>query len=141
MIVLLKNLYQKAEQLKGRKLYITCALIFVVFITIGLLVGYFTKPKLKVDENQNPDGNVQPAKKYYQGKVTYVNPGFYPDDKISYSLVDSSGKDIILLKSKDQKLTIAEGLVVKVSGTVSKTKDGKTNVLNVEELIIKSAPN
>ena len=74
-----------------------------------------------------------------EGRVTYVNPEMYPMDDVSYSLTDNSGKDIYLLKSKDQKLQISEGLSVKVIGVLGKLKDNKTEVLLVEEVIIKSA--
>jgi len=71
----------------------------------------------------------------------YINPSFYPNDNLSYVLVDRSGKQVILLRAKDQKLSIAEGLYVKVKGVVMKTKDGKNDVLNVSEVIINNATN
>jgi uncharacterized protein YneF (UPF0154 family) len=139
MITLLKNLYIKAEDLKGKKLLLILVLTFVIFLIIGIAVGYFMPSLLNKNEIKLnlPIAGEQP--KYYQGKVTYVNPSFYPGEKISFSLVDSQGKDIILLRSEDQKLSIAENLVVKVTGIIHKTKDGKSEVLDVTELIIKNA--
>ena len=141
MLALLKNLYQKIESLRGPKLYATLAVIFICFIFAGLLIGYFITPKLNEDEKSiTPPVVTQPLKEF-QGRVRYTNPAFYPDDKVSYELVDSSGQVIVLLRSDDQKLAIAEGLVVKASGTIVKSKDGKLQILIVKELVIKNAAN
>ncbi len=144
MFTLLKKLYDKAETLKGRRLFFIIGSLFVLFIFIGFAVGYAIIPLLNKDEIPKAESSIVIPEKtpvYYEGKITYVNPAFYPEDQISYSLVDSSGKEIILLKSEDQKLSIAEGLFAKVTGTKTKTKDGKTDVLNVREVIIKSVAN
>jgi len=144
MITLLKTLYNKAEGLKGRRLVYTLVFLFVLFVLIGFAVGYVTLQRLNKDEKAQTDTAVvtkEPSLSEYEGKITYINPAFYPDDKISYVLVDASGKDIILLKSNDQKLSIAEGLYVKVRGAKLKTADGKMDVLNVKEVVIKSVTN
>jgi len=136
---LLKELYFNAENLKGRKLIYTLSVVFVVFILVGVLVGYFMTPRLSEDEIIDDDLNPPASSKvYYEGKIEYVNPEFYPNDNVSYSLVDLDGKQIYLLKSTDQKLSIAEGLYVKVSGKISRLKDKKTEVLIVDEIIIKN---
>ena len=144
MSSLLKDTYDKMEGIKGKKLLYTFLAIFIVFTLIGVSIGYLMSPKLNKDENETPkenySGKVQESKKIEaEGRVTYVNPEMYPMDDVSYSLTDNSGKDIYLLKSKDQKLQISEGLSVKVIGVLGKLKDNKTEVLLVEEVIIKSA--
>ena len=137
---LLKDLYFKVENLKGKKLFYTIAVIFLIFIFVGVLVGYFMTPRLSEDEVVGDDiSSPSSSKTYYEGKIEYVNPEFYPLDNVSYALVDSSGNQIYLLKSVDQKLSIAEGLFVKVSGKMSKLKDKKTDVLIVDEVVIKNA--
>ena len=139
MAVLLKDLYFKVENLKGKKLIYTIAVIFLVFILVGVLIGYFMTPRLSEDEVVNDDiSSPSSPKTYYEGKIEYINPEFYPLDDVSYALVDSDGKQIYLLKSVDQKLSIAEGLFVKVSGKMSKLKDKKTDVLIVDEVVIKN---
>jgi len=77
-------------------------------------------------------------KKIYEGKVSYL--GGTNLDNIKYVLTDLLGKDVILLKASDEKLTVVEGLRVKVSGVIGKTKDGKDYLL-VEEVIVNSATN
>lgn len=142
MSSLLKDFYAKVEGLKGKKLLYTIIILFLAFILIGVLVGYFMSPKLSDDEiSEFNTESVSPSdhKEYYEGRVLYVNPEFHPFDNIDYSLVDSSGKEIILLKSADEKLSIAEGLFVRVSGKLSKLSDNKTNVLVVDEVLIKNA--
>ena len=140
MAVLLKDLYFKVENLKGKKLIYIIAVIFLIFILVGVLVGYFMTPRLSKDEVINDDiSSPSSPKTYYEGKIEYINPEFYPLDNVSYALVDSDGKQIYLLKSVDQKLSIAEGLFVKVSGKMSKLKDKKTDVLIVDEVVIKNA--
>ncbi len=143
MLSLLKNIHNKSEQMSGKKILIMFVVIFVVCLPLGMAIGNLIKPKLNEDEIQVIQGGTKLNVKLvsYEGKIEYLNPGFYPDDNVSFSLVDGSGKQIILLRSKDQKLNIAEGLFVKVNGAVTKTKDGKDNVLNVSEVIIKNASN
>ena len=139
---LLKETYDKMEGIKGKRLLYMFIAIFVVFTIIGVSVGYLMSSKLSEDEIpvENYAGNIQaPKKTEATGRITYVNPEMYPLDNISYSLTDSSGKDIYLLSSKDEKLQISEGLNVKVVGVLGKLKDNKTPVLFVEEVIINSA--
>lgn len=139
---LFKDLYLRAENLKGKKLVYTIAVLFLVFTLIGILVGYFMTPRLSKDEIITDNTNSPSSPKtYYEGKIEYVNPEFYPLDDVTYALVDSSGEQIYLLKSADQKLSIAEGLYVKVSGKMSKLKDKKTDVLVVDEVVIKNGSN
>ena len=141
---LLKNTYDKMEAIKGKKLIYLLLNIFVSFTIIGLSIGYLMSSKLNEDETpvDTYSGNLPKLEKIEaSGKITYVNPEMYPMDDISYSLTDSSGKDIYLLTAKDNKLEISEGLYVKVIGTLSKLKDGKTPVLSVEEVIINNVSN
>jgi hypothetical protein len=144
MLDLLKSLYLKVEELKGKKLIMVLIIVFVSFILIGILVGYFMTKGLKEDEKITTNSNptiVSPknAKLYFEGKVVYVNPQLHPQDNISYVLTDSSGKEIFLLKANDQKLALAENLNVKVAGRMGKLNDGQTDVLIVEEVIIRNA--
>jgi uncharacterized protein YneF (UPF0154 family) len=142
---LLKDLYNKFETLKGAKLYLTLIAVFTVFLIIGVAIGYFRYTKLNNNEltDNEKSLNQLTAQKTseYEGKVSFINPNFYPDDKISFVLQGSDGNDIILLRSKDQKLSIAEGLHVKLTGTVVKTKDGKKEILIVDKVMIKNATN
>jgi len=143
MIKLLKTIHDRLETYSGRKVFFLFLSIFVLFLSLGLYIGYLNNLKLKQNELELQKQIVQetPVSTLYEGKIEYINPGYYPNDKISYTLVDSAGKRIILLKSKDQKLSIAENLFVKVKGTLVKTKDGKEDVLNVSEVIIKNVSN
>jgi hypothetical protein len=141
MMELLKNIHNKSEQMSGRKVLISFILIFIVFLGLGIVIGNLINPRLKESEILKTEENLppQPSEALYEGKIEYVNPGFYPNDNLSYVLSDRSGKQIILLRAKDQKLNIAEGLYVKVKGVVVKSKDGKNDILNVSEVIIKNA--
>ena len=145
MLELLKNLYLKIEGLKGKKLIIVLAVVFVSFTIIGISVGYFMTRGLKENEKPKNSGSTfispKSEKTYYEGKITYVNPQLYPLDDVSYALTDSSGKELFLLKADDQKLAIAENLNVKVTGRMEKLSDGKTDVLMVEEVVIKNVSN
>ncbi len=73
----------------------------------------------------------------YTGIVRYTNPKLYPNDNISYYL-DVGPENDILLKASDEKLTVVEGLNVSVSGKLSKTVDGKKDVLLVEKVTVKN---
>lgn len=143
MLTLLKDIHNKSEQMSGKKILVLFVIIIVICLPLGIAIGNIIKPKLNEDEILTGKENDQTKSEfsYYEGKIEYLNPAFYPGDDISFSLADSGGKQIILLKSKDQKLNIAEGLFVKVKGSVTKTKDGKSDVLIVSEVIIKNATN
>jgi hypothetical protein len=141
MLDLLKRLYAKTEELKGRKLLVVLSFVFLSFILIGILGGYYINQRLNEDEKNNNQSQVTPPveqKKYYTGKILYVNPQMYPLENISYSLNDSAGKVLYYLRSNDQKLSLAENLNVGVYGKVSKMQDGKTEVIDVSEVIIKN---
>jgi hypothetical protein len=144
MLDLLKAFYLRVEELKGKKLIIVLLVVFVFFITVGIIIGYFMSSGLK--ENEKPTGIIDPTlispkddKSYFEGKIVYVNPQLYPGENISYALTDSAGKELFLLKSSDQKLALAENLTVKVAGKIGKLSDGKTDVLFVEEVVIRNA--
>ena len=143
MFNLLKTTYDRAENIKGPKLLKLFLFIFIIFIPVGIVIGYFINNTLTNSEmpkneiNQTPPGTA----KYYEGRITYIDPNFYPQDKISYKLVDSNGKTTILLTATDQKLVVAEGHSAKVSGKLIKTFDGKNDVLLVDKIIINSNTN
>ena len=143
MMNLLKSLYLKIEELKGRKLAVTLLLVFISFTIVGIVGGYFINGSL--NKNEVPVGGnevviASKEKRYYEGRITYVNPEMYPLANVSYTLNDPSGKVVILLRAKDQKLSIAENLNVKVGGTLSKLENG-TEVLDVTEVIIRNVTN
>ena len=144
MFDLLKNFYNKVEDIKGKRLLYTLVGFFIFFLFIGASVGYLISPRLSNNENGSEEYIAtpeEPQKIEMEGKIVYENPDKYPMDDVSFVLVDSSGEDIILLSAKDQKLSIAENLTVKVVGKMSKLSDKKTDVLIVDEVKIKSATN
>jgi hypothetical protein len=144
MFDLLKRLYIKTEELKGKRLLVVLLFTFTSFTIIGIAAGYFINTRLNKDEKSASQTQVTPPaeeKKFYEGKVLYVNPELYPLDRVSYSLNDSSGKVLFLLRVNDQKLALAENLNVKIYGKVSKSQDGKMDVIDVSEVVIKNASN
>jgi hypothetical protein len=143
MLNLLKNLYNKAENIRGRKLAILITVVFTLFLALGLIVGYFTDLYLKNNESIYVDTmsekeDEEPVLTTLEGKVIYVNPGFYPDENISFTLTDKDDKELVLLRAKDQILKVAENLNVSVTGVLSTTKDGTKDVLDVEKVTIKN---
>jgi hypothetical protein len=144
MLELLKRLYAKTEELKGKRLLVVLLFTFTSFTIIGIIAGYFIDVKLNKNEittNQDKPITQTEVRKSYEGKVVYINPELYPLDRVSYSLNDSTGKVIYLLRVNDQKLALAENLNVKLYGTLSKTQDGKIDVIDVSEVVIKNASN
>ena len=113
----------------------------LLVLSIGALavvfIAYFTQEILKKNEPTNVVVTEEGTMKYFEGIVTYVDPRNFPDGDISYILSDSNGNEIILLASPDQKLSVVEGLSVRVVGTVRKALDARTDVLDVKEVIIK----
>lgn len=138
---LLKDMYNSAEALKGRKLLTVTAILTIVFLGIGIFIGYLNNQLLNRNEN-NADITLPPpvvdTSTTFSGKISYVNPEYYPGEEISYVLTDPSGTDIILLKADDDKLSLAEGLTVKVKGKETVSKAG-TKYLMVKEVIINAA--
>ncbi len=144
---LLKNVYDRAEGLRGKNLLVTLLLLFLIFLSLGILIGNITNKKLTKDElnvSKESEKSIQQpttSKNTYEGYITYLGKDFYPGSNIIFSLTDSSGKDIILLQANDSKLQVAEGLKVKVSGTVSKNSVAGKEVLMVEEVMLNNATN
>ncbi len=138
---LLKDMYNSAEALRGRKLLTVTAILTIVFLGIGIFIGYINNQLLNRNEN-NADITLPPpvvdTSTTFSGKISYVNPEYYPGEEISYVLTDPSGNDIILLKADDDKLSLAEGLTVKVKGKETVSKAG-TKYLMVKEVIINAA--
>lgn len=146
MFKLLNKVHDKAEELKGRRLYVFLTITFAIFLVAGLTLGYFTDKILTKNEmadknKESKSKEAQDIKTLYDGKVMFVDPNLYPLDKISYVLVNNKGEEIILLKTTDQKLSVAEGHYVSVQGTPQKLKDGTKNVLIVEKVILKNGAN
>lgn len=141
MLNLLKNIYYKLEALKGCRLYIFLAVVFAIFLVIGLAAGVFMGPKKDSEVGLIPKSIETVPEKSYEGVITYIDPQNYPLDNISFYLADDKGKEIILLKANDQKLEVAEGHRVKVYGALKKTEDGKKDILMVEKVVIPNASN
>jgi len=97
--------------------------------------GDFTENLSNESSISNQSGTV------YEGRISYIDPNTYPNDDISYVLLDKGGKQIILLKAQDQKLVVAEGQFAKVTGNIIKTADGKKDVLEVAVVILKNVSN
>ena len=138
---LLKDIYNNAEALKGRKLITVTVALSIVFLGIGIFIGYLNNLILKQSETQTDTVLPPPVVDttvILEGKVAYTNPEYYPGDEISYALVDGSGKEVALLRAEDDKLALAEGLNVKVRGVELRAKSG-TKYLLVEEVIINAA--
>lgn len=145
---LLKTLYVKTENIKGKKLLILLSSIFAVFIIIGAGLGYIISSYLNLYEptdinelqNQNPSDS-QPVEVMYEGRVRFIGDDFYPGENISYMLVDNNGEQVMLLRAKDQKLEVVENLSVTVFGFPAKTMDGETEILEVTKVNITDASN
>ncbi|KKS05498.1 hypothetical protein A3K01_00745 [candidate division WWE3 bacterium RIFOXYD1_FULL_43_17] len=138
---LLKDIYNNAEALKGRKLITVTVALSIVFLGIGIFIGYLNNLILKQSETETDTMLPPPVVDttvILEGRVAYTNPEYYPGDEISYALVDASGKEVALLRAEDDKLALAEGLNVKVRGTELRAKSG-TKYLLVEEVIINAA--
>jgi len=136
----LKNTYNYFENIKGKKLVILLLSLLVVFLTLGILLGQLptllngktnTDTKTSETTTTNSQALVERA-----GKVVYSDPSLFPKDEISYKLIDSDGKLVILLKAGDDKLKVIEGATVRLKGKLQKTTDG-SEVLVVEQVIFK----
>lgn len=119
--------------------YVLFGVLAVAFVVTSY---YINSQLLKNDKDlQNQTvttGQQRAAKKSYQGKVAFIDPSFYPEDKISFKLVDASGDKKILLKADDDKLVVVEGLDVELTGSITKTADRREDVLIVEEITVKN---
>jgi hypothetical protein len=139
MFELLKNISNRAEEYKGRLLVKLLTIIFVVFLVLGLSVG-FVVDRLSPDEV--PLEVVEDAGKnqgVYEGTITFIEPMLHMEDGISFILTDKADNDIILLKAKDQKLEVSEGHFATVYGEMRKTVTLEDYLL-VEKIVIRNAP-
>jgi len=135
-----KQIYDKIEGLKGKKLVMYLIPLFVLFVFVGFALGNLMSGLLNKDEEIDWQKIEQLPKKEstsYRGRVMYLDPHFYPQDDISFYLENEAGETIILLKVSDEKLTVVEGLYVLVFGELGKTEDGNEAVLTVEKVVVK----
>ncbi len=139
MIPAIKRLYDYFEFLPKKKLYTIALGLTILCLVVGIGVGQLpsmVSPKQETTPNVNNTGQVQASdltEKY--GKVVYVSPENFPEEDISYKLIDdTTRKDIILLKAADQKLKFAEGTTAKLLGKIQKTKNNE-DVLFVEKIV------
>lgn len=118
---------------KQKVIKIVAAIIFAFASIIFLIDRLFTDFEPSTPMNPNPVE--EPKENYYEGTIKYIPSTEYPEENINFALLNQEGKRIILLRSEDEKLEVAENLDVKVSGLKTKTEDGE-EVLMVEEVII-----
>ncbi len=140
MLNLLKDLYDRAEQLKGKRLLYTLLATFVAFLLLGFATNYIISKLLKNNEinTANSLESIENTSQEvsYSGVITYTEPRNYPNENISYLLQNADGSTIILLKANDKKLEVSEGLFATVVGTKEKTTDNKYDVLDVTSIKI-----
>ena len=137
-----KQAHESVEQVKGKRLLYLLLVVFVVFSVVGFGAGALWDFSFNAEQSANST-NETPEEIFYEGKVIYINPQFYPDDNISYALVNSKNETIILLKGQspsDAKLAVAEGLWGKAYGQVVQTQNGEEDVLIVDKIVLSQSP-
>ena len=137
MMSVLKNSYDYFEGFKGKNLIILLVSVVVFSLLGGLLLGQtpFFSNESSIIPKKSEDNNIISVFSEKYGRVVYTNPSEFPNDNISYKLVDENGKDIIFLMASDDKLKVIENTTVKLKGRVTKTSDGLRDVLKVEEVV------
>ena len=117
------------------------AAIFIVFAALGWAISsVFSKYNSPKTQIRKETVSASPTEVSYEGVITYVDPQLNPGEGISFLLNNSTGEEMILLKSNDQKLEVSEGHFVKVFGTKKKTSTGKEYLL-VERIVLKNGSN
>lgn len=142
MFNLLRKINSNLESMDTKKLLIVLLNTFVVFLLVGIFVGYIRDLGLKQDEipvEIDPHSKTLSQKTSYDGRVMYIDPKQYEADGVKYALYDTSDKEIILLKATDQKLDLLEGIFVTVKGDIVMSKSGKRQILVVSEVIMNAA--
>ncbi len=135
-----RQIYDKIEGTKGKKLVMYLIPIFILFVFVGFTIGNLMPGLLRKDEEidwQKIEQTPTKVSTSFKGKVVYTDPNFYPQDDIRFYLESASGETIILLSTSDEKLTVVEGLNVLVFGEVEKTESGNEDVLIVEKVVVK----
>lgn len=136
-----KEIFDQIETVKGKKLALYLIPLFITFLLVGLGIGNLMPKFLNKNEDTIVKTTTEKDEKesvQYKGKVVYIDPHFYPNDDVTFYLEDESGKEIILLKTNDQKLTVVEGLSVIVFGEIEETMDGEEEILIVEKIVVKN---
>jgi len=127
--------YEMKPASKTRLIGIIGAVVILLCSVVFVIDRLFTDFEPSSPVNIGDPITSEDTKNSLKGRIKYTNPANYPEEDISYKLVDKDGKDLILLKCEDEKLKVAENLSVEVRGLQTKTKAGE-DVLIVEEIII-----
>lgn len=131
--------YDKAEEYQGKRLIRLLIVLFFGFLVVGIGVGLlFDFSTGDNSQEAIPIEKTEPGEVSFSGTITYLDPHFYPEDKINFYLSDSKGDQIVLLKSSDQKLEVSEGHFVTVYGYMAKTMKNSEDVLLVDRIVIKN---
>ncbi len=129
-----KNSSEKGNR-KAKLIKLTISIIILIASLVYAIDRLFTNyDPTPVPEPQNSEVQEDP---YLEGSIKRLAPFDSPDENINYKLIDRDGETIVLLKSEDEKLDMANNLFVKVKGLPTKTTDGE-DVLIVKEVIISS---
>lgn len=106
-----------------------------IFLSLGIGLGF-----MLINTSVPPETNEiselpkkTPAKKTLSGKIIpLTEASIYMQG--THRLVDDEGNTLILLKAKDDKLKLAEGMRVEVEGVVTKTIEGDMEIMEVEKV-------
>lgn len=137
----IRKIHDYFENFHGTKLVFLFVSIFAASLVIGLLIGQIPAlfDRKPVEPVYVPRGQGKKVDDVIEksGKVVYLDPSKYPNDNISYKLVDREGKDVVLLTASDDKLKLVEGAFVTLRGKTQVLSDGKTQAFFVQQIIYK----
>ena len=109
---------------------------------VGLGLGYWLlRPAGKAvlptpsESSEEDTSSVPISSQTLTGKVLPLGPSIYTQG--THKLVDQQGEITAVLQADDDKLQLAEGYRVEVTGKISKTVEGDMKLMRVEEIKFK----
>jgi len=117
---------------------------FVAIVLVFFGVFYITN---RISDQLSNSSEAQESKQQTENKETYFGRVKYLMDRsrvtegIGFFLADSQGKEVYLLQSNDDKLTLVENHDVTIYGYLGKTSDNQRDVLIVNKVVLSGEAN
>ncbi len=123
-----------------KKLLTYFVAIVLVFFGVFYITNRISDQLSSSSKNQESKQQTENKESYF-GRVKYLMDRSRVGEGISFFLADDQGKELYLLQSNDDKLTLVENHDVTVYGYLGKSSDNQRDVLIVTKVVLSGDAN